>query len=699
MFTVLIAEKEHIDAIREENKLFFEPFLENKELAFCYWNPEGQCLEDAVPGLQDAVGRTKLWRAVIINKTEAEFLKKQNPFDVVNCEALADLTQPPQQLAEDANRKDWEDAWKKYFDDVAAIKENIYKDALENPLQKLTTWLCFRPEDFVLQDVKEKQDVHEWAMAQIAREEKDEVKPSLFLEMMEREYSKKELRTKELLRRQFVEEKYLYIHYPAEVHCISRRTADSSFFNPGTFWTSRQESEYSTFTDRNMYFDKMRFMVFDLLPQEHRNFRNDYIRFMASVLIFVTNPVPSSAMQARRLYQLETETDDAPLCTMVTSYDRKLAATAEIIEGQMEKIRGEIPGELTDKAAAALFCTPKDVPVVLDESCDPEKVLTETDYGLFFDSPENEFHKWNREQQKSEKALSYIAKQQIRAIRKSVSQSHLASDVSDVNISRLTSLQIDDIREYTNNAEDEMVDSIPPDMTDISRYTKRLQEESENVKGTVSQRMTMKTTFALAGICLGLFLACFLPFLFSNNSTPKSVLTAVLLSCAMLGVLAVVMFVTLLVLRMSVCNAVRGYNETAREILNEIQSTMKRFSKYLSAFSNVRRGHAVQSYASENLDVYTKSLRIRKRHQEDIRKRRAYLAEQYGDYLAGGAFCDETMSRPYEYDFDQKTEYTYPAPFLAGDSRQIEFLSSGNLVTVPSSYVTRILVRMEGIYE
>jgi hypothetical protein len=57
------------------------------------------------------------------------------------------------------------------------------------------------------------------------------------------------------------------------------------------------------------------------------------------------------------------------------------------------------------------------------------------------------------------------------------------------------------------------------------------------------------------------------------------------------------------------------------------------------------------------------------------------------------------MSRPYDYDFDQKTEYAYPAPFLAGDSRQIEFISSGNFVTVPSSYVTRISVRMEGIYE
>jgi hypothetical protein len=126
---------------------------------------------------------------------------------------------------------------------------------------------------------------------------------------------------------------------------------------------------------------------------------------------------------------------------------------------------------------------------------------------------------------------------------------------------------------------------------------------------------------------------------------------------------------------------------------------MKRFSKYLSASCNVRRDHAVQNYAQKNLDEYTKSLRIRKKHQEDIRKRRAQLVEGYGDYFGDRTFCDETMCRPYDYDFDQKTEYAYPAPFLAGDCRQIEFISNGNLVTVPSSYVKRILVRMEGIYE
>jgi len=696
LFTVLIAEKEHIDAIRQGNKLFFEPFLESKELAFCYWDPTGQNLSDSAPGLLEVVGRRKAWRAVILNPCTEDSLKTRNPFDVVDKSGIAALSAPSSQPDAKENWDDWEADWRAYYDALAKEKEIVYKSALEHPLQKLATWLCFRPEDYILNEVEEKQDVHDWAMEKLGR---DDVKPSVRLEHLERTQYKNELRMKENLRRAFVAETYLNISYPTEVHCISIRTAENGFFDPDAFWNVRQERDYSAFADRNMYFDKMRFMVFDLLPRTHRNYRTDYIRFLASVLIFASNPVPGGVMQARRLYQLEADTDDTPLCTLITSYDRKLAATAEVIENVMEKIRSEIPGELTDKAAEAMFCTPQDIAVLLDESCSPEKVLVETDYGLFFDRPESEFHKWNRDRQVSEKALGYIARQRSRSVRKGVVQMHLSSEMSDANISRLTPLQIDDIREYTDAAEDEMVAAIPPNAAEVSQYLQRLSREAENVREVIGRRMTKKTTLALGAVCLGLYFACFLPFLFANNGSAKTVSTAVILSVGMLALLAAVLLVCLFFLRKSVVDAVGDYNDTAQEIMDDIQASMKRFSKYLSAFCNVRRGHTVQNYARKNLDEYTKSLRIRKKHQEDIRKRRACLAEDYGDYLGDRSFCDETMSHPYEYDFEQKTEYAYPAPFLAGDCRQIEFISNGNLVTVPSSYVTRILVRMEDIYE
>ncbi len=439
--------------------------------------------------------------------------------------------------------------------------------------------------------------------------------------------------------------------------------------------------------------------MIDLLPKSHRDFRTDHIRFLASVLVFASNPVPASAMQARCLYQLETKTDDTPLCTLVTSYDRKLAATKEIIEAEMEKISGEIPGELTDKDAESIFCTPDDVAVILDASCNPEKVFAEKDYGLFYDSPENELYKWNRSYNASEKALTYIAKQRIRAVNKSVKQLHITNEFTDVNVNRLTPLQIEDISAFADDAEDEMMASVPPDLTDVSQYTKRLSAESENIKKIIRRRMTQKTALILTAICLVMYLVCFLPFIFSNNGTTKTTTMAIIFTAVLMGAMALILVITLFCLRSTLIKAIKGYNNAVYGIMGDVNSSLDKFSKYLSASSNVRKGHNIKNYSKKTSDEYTKSLRIRKKHLEDIRKKRAYLAEDYGDYFANKSFCDETMSRPYDYDFDQITEYEYPAPFLAGDRRQIEFVSSGNFVTVPSSYITSILARKEEIYD
>lgn len=696
MFTVLIAEKKHIDAIKEENKLFFEPFLENKELAFCYWNPKGQSLYDSVPELLDAVGRRKEWRAVIINNTTDDVIDHQNPFDVVDFSELSELIPPTSEPISEESLVSLEKEWLDYYEKLKVSKEKIYREALDFPLQKLSTWLCFKPEDYILGEVAEKQDIQDWALEKIGG---DDLKLNVKLEIIERNHYKNEIRMKEIIRREFVEDNYLNIAYPKEVHCISIRTSEKGFFNPENFWNVRQENEYSAFTDRNMYFDKMRFMVFDLLSEKHRNFRNDYIRFLATVLIFITNQVPGSAMQARRLYQLEVETDETPLCTLVTSYDKKLLLTSEVIDNEIEKIRSEIPSELTDKTAEALFCTPKDVEVLLDESCDTDAVFVKKDYGLFGDLPQDEHNKWSNDYQESEKALTYIVKHQSRSIRKSIDKLQLNCDVAEADISRLTSFQLDDVKYFTKDVENEMVSSIPPSISDMSKYKERMEQEANEVKKVIKQRMTFKTTIILSIICLGLYLLCFLPFIFSNNATNKTISTSINLIFCMIGLLALILFVTLLIFRKMLTNRIREYNDQMHEIMTSIHESLRKISKYLSANCNVRRGYKVISYSEKNMDDYSKSIRIRKKHQEDIRRRRAYLEEEYKDFFGDKTYCDETMIIPYEYDFDQQVEYDYPAPFLAGDYRQIDFMSGGNKVDVPSSYIKNILVRMEGIYD
>lgn len=696
LFTVLIAEKPYIDAIRLENKLFFEPFLENKELAFCYWNPDGQSLKDSVPDLIDTVSRRKDWKAIIIHNCSDEQAKQKNPFDIVDSSELKELAAPSQNPMADQDWDDWENSWQSYYDLLITNKEEIYKRALKLPLQKLTTWLSFRATDYVLNDTQEKDDIHEWALHALSQ---GEVNPLVRLERLERVEYRNELKMKEMLRREFVGDNNLGIAYPKEIYCISKRTSENGFFNPESYWNIRSKNEYSEFCDRNMYFDKVRFLVFDLLPEKHKSFRCDKIRFLSTLLVFATNIVPSSTMEARRLYVLECKNDDTPLVTLTTSYDKKLAATYEVIDNEIDRIYGEIPGELTDKVAESLFCAPMNVEVKLDENCDFDALYPEDDFALIPSSPEAEVENWEESYKGVLKSYGNIIRQQRRSVKKGIDKLNLSSELSETNISRLTPFQLDDIGDYTENAENEMVASLPPDLAEASKYEKMMQEKADKVKDVLEKRMSKTTAIVVSAIILLLTLLLYAPFVVSNLSSSETIATSLGLLGVILAILAVALVVTLIVLKLPLREAVKDFESTMHSVVDEINDGMRRFSRYFSLASNVRRGYKVKQYAAKNLDEYTKSIRIRRKHQEDIRKKRAELEEMYPEFIGDSKYYENTMIQPYDYDFDKKVEYEYAAPFLAGFCRNIDFLEKGNHVEVPSGYITDISVRMEEIYD
>ena len=732
MLTVFIAEQQHITAIKQDNRLFFEPFLQDRNIVFCEWNPKGQTLKESVPGLYDAVGRTKEWRAVILHSCEDEGKKRQNPFDEVEHKALQSLECPSTKpVGENTDWLKWADEWKTYYDELLKAKETVFRSAMNLPLTKLSTWLSFCPADYVLNDVAEKKDEFDWALEQLEQDgqkpeekgqesgeetekpdeadqkEKEQVeelkkriiKPNVYLESLERAEYKEEIRLKENIRREFIQNWVLNIARPSAVYCISERITENKFFDPENYWHNHVTDVYSEFADRNMYLDKQRFLVYDVLPENHRDYRNDRIRFYYTVMVFATNQVPGSAILARRLYALELDYDETPLYIMASSYDKKLAGTSEIIGNEIDKIRSEIPGELTDKEAEALFLQPTSVDVSLDKSCNPEAVQVRQYIGLSSNCPLIESEEWEKESSRSKKELQYIIKQQNRSVKKGIERLDLMSEITGVNVERLTAFQVDDIREYTENSEDEMIKNAPEYISDPEEYTKSIRRKSEEVKKVMRTRMKKGTTILLGVVALLLYLICFSPLIFNNSATADTVVVAIIIIGALLGLIALVMIITLFFLRKEVKNSIRNYNNEAQSLLNRIYKVLDSFSKFFSSICNVRRGNATLFYASNNVDDYTKSIRIRKKHQMDIHKQRETLKEHYADYILGKAYQDETMIIPYEYDFGLRAEYEYPAPFLAGDTRLVDFLERGNKVTVPSSFVKEISLRMEEIYD
>ncbi len=698
MFTVLIAEKSYIDAIRTDDKLFFEPFLNNKDLAFCYWNTKGQTLKEAVPELQDIVGKKKEWRAIIINNLSEEIARLRNPFDVVNHESLDELVEPDYNIEESETKEKLLSLWKEYYENLAKEKENVYKNAIALPLTKLSTWLCFKPTEFIKNDYKGKVDETDLVLEEIYKENNgksldDEI------QKLRKTYYTQEMRLKEQLRSAFIDEKYLNINYPIHVLCITPRVVEKDFFNPEDYWNTDLGKQYSQFVDRNMYFDKMRFLVYDALPYSHKDFRSNYIFFLTICLIVATNPISSSSIQSRHLYRIDVETDDGPLYKLITTYDKKLANTYESINSEIEKTRSEIPGSLSDKDASLHFCTPSDIPVVLDNSCKEENTYVEKDYGLFYDSPENEHSKWKKDYNASKEELAYISKQQLRSIKKSIVQANIASQGISSDISRLTQFQIDDIREFAEKEENKMIESIPDNYVALSSYQKKIENSSENIKKKINTRMTKKSGIILTIIVFALYLIGFLPFIISSNAGYDTTSIALIITLVSLGLLLVILLISLLLMRSSLISLIKDYNNTVNDVLSNIKSFLRQCSEYLSASCSVRRSNNVLQNTEKVVDEYTQSINVLKKHQEEIRKVRAKLKESYKDYIGDITDCDENLIEPFNYDFTQIHEYTYPAPIRNFDSLRIEFVDRGNFVDVPTNIILSIIARKEEIYE
>ena len=74
------------------------------------------------------------------------------------------------------------------------------------------------------------------------------------------------------------------------------------------------EQQYRRFPDWNLYFDKMRYLVFDLPPENYQEaYPFDYLRLLSSLMLLAGQEIPGGCLRPGRLYRLECENDDAAL--------------------------------------------------------------------------------------------------------------------------------------------------------------------------------------------------------------------------------------------------------------------------------------------------------------------------------------------------------------------------------------------------
>lgn len=654
LFTVVISEREHIENI-ETYKTFLRPFLGSGKVAFCAWNLQGQSLDEAVPDLTATVSRHERWRAIVVCPEER--LESKNPFDVVSWTPPAD-PDPDRPLAARLRQADLE----------------AYAQASTKPLARLMAHLC----RFPLIDRRSPADQADPDFA--AYQARIDRKYQLYCQMRGEEKPEIEL--------------------PEEILCMAKRTLQDEKYDIDTSWVPHIDNQYSRFYDRNLYFDKMRYVLFDILPRSHRNYTYDYMRFLYALLILANYDAPRGALRPNRVYNLECRNDEQALCRLVMSYDEKLKATDAVIEKEIRQLLAEEKKRLTDDEAETIFCTEITIPVAVEDTFDRQTLFADrSGYGLARDCPADEASAWSTGYRSIVKALHKFLKQPRRAVKKAGEEMRRISVVDTDKVKRLNSFQKEDIREYIANAETEMAAMQTTDLYDTGAFEAEMASASDDVEKKIGTRMNKKPTVILGAVSIALFLLGFLPLLLRNGASDDAASVSVLMTVLAVAVFAAAGFVCLLFLRYALIRRISAFNGVMRGICNRVFGGMEQMGRYLSCVCSVMRGFSALNYDEENEDEQTLQIRIRNKHRRDIAKARAELEDVYGGYLDGEAVPESVLSEPFAYNFSRCTEFAYPMPFTRGGERTIEFMQPGYEIAVPVDFVKAVTVTMEELYE
>lgn len=656
MFTVVITEQEHLDTINEYSA-FLRPFLDNSHIAFCRWRRDGRDLEDAVPDLYEKVARHEVWRLIVV--CDEEGIDQKNPFDVIN---YRDPEQP----------KDMDDA------DYRALRRQArleaYRQAAVRPLVRLMTWMCQPP---------------------LVNHSQNNVGEA----DLEFEEYLVQAREKEELRRRICGESIPQVALPMEVICLAKRCFNQEEHDIRNSWHVYQDSQYSRFYDWNLYFDKMRYLIFDILPKGHRNYSFDYIRFLYALMVLAENEVPMATLSPNRVYSLTCEDDEDALRDLLGHYDAKLAATQNRIALMVHKIKAEEKPRLTDQEASSIFCSNVTVPVSTVQEFDQSTLYVPSrSIGLAADCPDSEQIQWISGYQNSRKALTKYLKAPRRVLKKTSAELHRLNFADLDNAGSLNEYQLEDIADYVAEEELRMVGTKTCDLYDTERYIKRMEEQNERIHTVIERRMTRKWTVILGIMALLCYVAGFIPMFSSNIKAHNGTFFSLLFVLAGGGVMALVALIALLFLRKPLKSAYSDYNGIMKGIVNDVEGSMTQYSRYLSHACNVMRGNSVLNYCKNFESPDAARIRVLRKHEMDILCAREELHEIFGAFLPEER-REVDPSDSYRYDFLRPTDFDYPMPYSDKHVSRIEFLQKGNLVQVPVDFIKAMRIRREELYD
>ena len=659
MFTVIICDEHIVKDCYHKYHIYFKPFFDKNNFAFCAWNTKAETLDEALPELKSIIHHKKEWRAVIVNDSSTwgfDGVNKRNPFDFV-----------------DSRKKKYQFS---SFEQIKVFRKSeneLIDKALSNPLTKLSIWLCGTPFNTPPKLCYDK-----------VKDEVDNIDSSVeyykLLEELKLKSSDVEIDWSKNLKFSKLSESFeLYgelFNLPKSVITIAERAKNVDTELAELAWTNHTEFDYSQFYFDNLYPEKLRYLIFDVSYIKGRRNENLYFNFLTAIMLLATYDCPHGILRSNRVYKLDMQIDTECVKNLCNAYNSKLYSTLAKIDETSKKIKDKENQPIDKYTAEKCFESNVTIPIEVVTKESRDNLKSKLDYINKY------FIRFLREPRRAVKSAT---KEDFRTM----------NQIKDERAIRLNEYQKEDVMYLLEEEEHNMVSTSTTQLFNTDHYNKKMREADENIRRGIAQRMTKKKTMFVGLFAVLAYFVGFLPLVLGNLNTIKSFLFSLTIVAIVLGIFLAIGLIYLFVLRHKLVNRFKHFNYVMSGILQEIESGVDSFSRYLSHVCNVMREFSVLNYSESS---YKKKQHILSNHKRIIVEKISEVNELFSMYIDPDDVKLTFEAEPYNYDFTVLQYYDYDIPY-SDVRKDIDFLQEGNKIVIPIDYVESVTLIREELYD
>lgn len=672
MFTVIIISKRASDLLREY-RFLYKPFLDEGLIAFCDWNESGTDVTSSVPDLYNIVKGQKQWRALILNTDSVYDYRgvahpgKQNPFDYSEAD--------PETLPHESI--------------IPIIRlTHIIGGYSTTPVKNFEKGF-----EFVDEETGERRRVKEADLT----EEEIHALSLQYGDAVTDIYMEKEEPAELYERQQALSEKYAFSDIrPSEILLVATRkkTEGSEKTRIIESWKNRLEMSSSSFWERNKYPNNCRFLFYDITNADNSMYTRELTEFWLSVLTLAINKIPASSLQAYRLYRIGVDVSRDRLETGLNLHLNKLDSAYGFIKEQL-KMKPEYSFDEDEELVHRQV-----VPVAIEKSESRELFVDIRKIGLSSDCPMDETAFWNEQIRQKKTNLGKYLKTPRRAIDKSANLLKVKSEGFLGENYELDRFQVSDLTDILEKLESQIISFDTDNVVDQKRIEENIVRIDKNVRKELSFRMKKKQVILSGVLALFLCLCGFMPYIImATKRSAANLPAALLLTLMVLVVSAAGGILALLLQRHHMITVMKPINGLMRSISANVNNCAAQFEDFFSNICTYMKARSVLDGArihSENTVSTYSLLSAHKRALRSAMEREQEWLSAYGIKRMEEMIPNVTMFFKTEVLPMENSLYYFT---MNNEDNDIPLNSAGDFVTSPYSFVEKLMVEREDIFE